>query len=1054
MIGAVHRDSRKTSAPTLRGVVERERLYELLAAGDGPVSWVAAAPGAGKTTLAASFAQARASRLLWYQVDATDTDPATLFHFLRAAALRAGLARAARLPLLPTEGAADLATFATQFFRQLFALLPAASVLVLDDFQAAQGSPFETVVRAGFEQLPAGIGALVLSHAEPPPAFARLTANRTIRVVDAHALGFTRAESDQLVRGRLAADEHLLAELHERSAGWAAGLVLMLDHLGRARVGGLPTPAESQQAVFDYFAGEILAGLAPPQQRALMLGALLPRVTPRLAEATCGGSDLAALLERLCRRHLFVERQRGAEAAYRFHPLFKTFLNARAAEWLPAAERVEAAQRAALLLEADGQPEEAIGLHLASADGAAAARLILGQAQRLVREGRWRTLLDWIAALPAEVRAAEPWLDYWAGACQVWADPQRGWRTLSHVGQRLRAGGDLSGQILAAGACSRAGLLGADWSLLDPLIAELETLLAADTAAIQPEVLLTGCTRLLYAAFARQPQHPGLPGWAERSIALLERQADPNERLLAGFALLFYFTWTGQTSQGEQVVRLLAPIADAPQLGPVARAYWLWAQANHQLCCGAPEQALRVIDQALALAQGNGLAVAAVIRRHRIAHLLTVGRLEPAAAELDALAAAPHVEPYLELRAWLAWRRGQTELALDLAGEALALAERRGRSFYALLDRVLLAAICAESGRSDQALDHLARYRAATLGMPGEFAPFQAALVEAGIALARGDRAACHEPLRRALAIGSRQRYRSCWGWNPALVVPLLEEALEQGLSTGYAAELIRIHRLTPRARDGAHWPWPVRIRTLGRFEVSIDGVPLRFDGKAQRKPLELLKMLAVAGDHALAVDRLIDQLWQDVEVGGRKAFDITVHRLRKLLAADAAVEVADRSAALDPTRVWVDLWALERLLAPLQALVPGSAAAARLAEAAPAVLDLLRGPLLPGESDSAWLLPARHRLTGRFQSFAERLGEHWELEGQWARAGLLYQRVIELDPLAESFYRRQMLCLHRQGRRAEALDLFRRCRQMLAVTLGVAPGGETEALYRSLVGA
>jgi DNA-binding SARP family transcriptional activator len=32
------------------------------------------------------------------------------------------------------------------------------------------------------------------------------------------------------------------------------------------------------------------------------------------------------------------------------------------------------------------------------------------------------------------------------------------------------------------------------------------------------------------------------------------------------------------------------------------------------------------------------------------------------------------------------------------------------------------------------------------------------------------------------------------------------------------------------------------------------------------------------------------------------------------------------------------------------------------------------------------------------------------------------------------------------QGQRAEAIEVFRRCRQMLSVTLGVAPTGETEA--------
>jgi DNA-binding SARP family transcriptional activator len=120
-----------------------------------------------------------------------------------------------------------------------------------------------------------------------------------------------------------------------------------------------------------------------------------------------------------------------------------------------------------------------------------------------------------------------------------------------------------------------------------------------------------------------------------------------------------------------------------------------------------------------------------------------------------------------------------------------------------------------------------------------------------------------------------------------------------------------------------------------------------------------------------------------------------------------------------------------------------------RLEAAAPKVLSLFDGPFLAGDAESPWQIAMRDRLTGRFQRFAQRLGAHWESAGQWARAGHLYQRVVELDPLAESFYRRQMVCLDALGQRAEALDVYRRCRQMLSITLGVAPSQETDAIDR-----
>jgi DNA-binding SARP family transcriptional activator len=40
---------------------------------------------------------------------------------------------------------------------------------------------------------------------------------------------------------------------------------------------------------------------------------------------------------------------------------------------------------------------------------------------------------------------------------------------------------------------------------------------------------------------------------------------------------------------------------------------------------------------------------------------------------------------------------------------------------------------------------------------------------------------------------------------------------------------------------------------------------------------------------------------------------------------------------------------------------------------------------------------------------------------------------------------------LHATDRTAEALDAYRRCRDILSVTLGVEPSAKTQALYRIL---
>jgi DNA-binding SARP family transcriptional activator len=366
---------------------------------------------------------------------------------------------------------------------------------------------------------------------------------------------------------------------------------------------------------------------------------------------------------------------------------------------------------------------------------------------------------------------------------------------------------------------------------------------------------------------------------------------------------------------------------------------------------------------------------------------------------------------------------------------------------------LLLALVHAEAGEFEQALSCVARYRRDTGAMEGSLGEYQALLVEAYVALRRSDRPGCHSSLRRALAIAIKERYQSHWGWSPLMMVRLYSEALNHGIETAYVRGAIKLHRLLPESPEIEHWPWPINIYTLGRFEVMTDGEVLHVEGKAQRKPIELIKVLVALGGSDVPANKLIDVLWPTPSDGdGQKALDITVHRVRKLLGSDDAVKVTDRRASLNPQMVWIDVWALERKLAPL---IPAVNAArpdiALLEAAAPQVLTLYRGHFLTGETEEPWQIPLRNRLAGRFQRFVLRLGEHWEANQAWARAGELYQRAIELDPLAEIFYRRHMICLRAQGQRAEAMEVFRRCRQTLSVVLGVTPSTETEAVFRQL---
>jgi DNA-binding SARP family transcriptional activator len=1052
----------KLSRPRLYDALPRERLFRRLdAARRHPVIWIAAPPGAGKTTLVASYLESRKLPGIWYQVDSSDADPATFFYYLGLAAKSLGSRRHAKqppLPLLTPEYLPNLYEFSQRYFRDLFSRFGRPAVLALDNFhEVAEGSGFHQVVHDVLAEIPEGTTIVVISRSDPPAAFSRELATQAIITLGWEDLRLTLDEAHDIAQAISAVDAARLQSLYAQSDGWAAGLVLMLERGSGQQPGSQSMSAESREAIFDFFATQFFDQAAPANQATLIATALFPTVTASLAAEISGNSEAGMLLEFLYRRHLFTNRVDGAEPSYQYHALFREFLLRR----LHQSETPDALRalklHAGALLTQRGAPEDALRLSVECEEWQQVASIILREAPRLLAQGRWQTLQKWIESVPAEVLTVNAWLQYWQGCARMQIDlvgardiHTRAFRAFEEVRDSL-------GQLLCAAAILNGYYYEYDdFAPMDPWIDAVDRLLADSAKFPDSASELMVHSALLLALTFRQPGHALLPTCVDHVTRMLDAQINVNQRVAAAIALLTYFSFAGEFALGKSLISRIEPLTSAPELTALNQAYWSLFVGYHYHLLAEKALAESAFEMSDRVAHENGLSQTAFVSRcfraYHFSNWYDVPNTKAAiqeAARLRNPARKMDTAQYHLINNALANVTLDGETAGYHAQLGLTAASTVGSPFFRVLWLVCGAPSLVLKGCIDLAEQWLADAWRESEGT--YLVAYRATILfaRAYIAFRRDDRVRFYGALREALALGRVTETDVFFRFHLHFMDEMFAEALRAGIDIPYVQELVRKFGVPPPGERIEAWPWPVKIYTLGGFELELDGKTAVFSAKAPRKTLALLKALICLGGRDVPDYQLIDALWPEEEGdAARTAFGVAIHRLRKLLGRNEAIELKESHVRLNPDIVWVDAFAFERLASEGLGESNGEANAS-----VGRALSLYKGSLLPGDSEAPWSTAMREHLRAKFIHHVGQAGAQLEHDQQWQQAIELYLRGLDADSLTESFYQGLMRCHQSMGRRAEALSVYRRMRQTLSVTLGIKPSPESEALHASLVG-
>jgi DNA-binding SARP family transcriptional activator len=403
-------------------------------------------------------------------------------------------------------------------------------------------------------------------------------------------------------------------------------------------------------------------------------------------------------------------------------------------------------------------------------------------------------------------------------------------------------------------------------------------------------------------------------------------------------------------------------------------------------------------------------------------------------------------------RAWEAVLRKDLMVALQEEKTALRMAVEVGCPYFEALCRLALAEILAECGDQRKSISHLQQLRPIVEQINNHHLEFTCLIGFARLALDHGRTRAGLTALKRGLALGREYGYTHFLWWRPAMMARACAYALEAGIETEYVRDLIRRRRLTLETAPATveSWPWRFRARAFGSVELLRDDSAIAASGKAQKRPLELLKVVIAYGGERVSEAHVTEAMWPRIDGdSAHRSFTSTLHRLRKLLGDDKAITLHEGRLTLDRRQFWVDVWAFDQLVDEIESAFRRGerVSGERVNRYGEQLLSLYRGPLFATEPEEAWHIQPRERRRNRFVRAMTDIGRYWEEDGQWNRVLACYEKCLEADPNAEGFYRNLMMCYRLLGRKAEAIETFHRCRKALGA-LNVDPSAETRSLY------
>ncbi|HEY3650197.1 MAG TPA: AAA family ATPase [Streptosporangiaceae bacterium] len=390
-----------------KGLIGRHDLVAALDRAAGKrVTIISAPAGSGKTSLLHEWAEraGQQRRIAFMSVPPGQHD-AQLFWLALLGAVRAATGGAGPPPAVP--GFNGQATV-DKVRSELAEASPFG--LIIDDLHELSSAEAVRQLTALLTSLPPGVHAVVATRRDLPLHLHQLRLAGELAEIRTAQLRFTEDETRELLAAAgLALPGPVVAMLHQRTEGWAAGL-----RLAALSLDGNPHPERfvaefsgSDRTVAEYLVAEMLDRQPAEVQRLLLRTSLLDRVNGELADLLTGSTGSERILLDLEDANASVVSLDPGRTWFRYHHMFSGLLRLELRRTLPG-DIPELHRLAARWFAEHADTVEAIGHRQAAGDWSDAARLLTDHALSLTLDGQGGTVAALLRAFPAGTGEESP----------------------------------------------------------------------------------------------------------------------------------------------------------------------------------------------------------------------------------------------------------------------------------------------------------------------------------------------------------------------------------------------------------------------------------------------------------------------------------------------------------------------------------------------------------------------------------------------------------------------------------------------------------------------